>query len=192
MEYSIDINLLPAKKRKKRRLSKENKRIISIGIFIGVILLAIYGGMYFQISSKTRHLSNLNNQIASLKHFEDALNNRSALGDKLGYYETTIEKLANSQITWNNLVQEIAESLPKETVIANLIVDRDKNLVTISGHTTDLQKLAWTVNSLMSNQNFSQVKVNSYTLPLGSKTSTSTGPQYATFTISFQWKEIKK
>jgi len=189
MEYSIDINLLPGKHKRRKKLSRESKQIISIGVIIFVLLMAVYGGMWYQAYTKTNHLNELNAKINSLSKVEDALNKRTSLGDSLDYYETTIEKLAKSQIAWNSLVSEIAQALPKDAVVESLTADTSKKIVTITGHVPTLQKLAWTVNSLKADENFSNVNVDNYTLPLGSKTQqSSTQIKYATFTISFQWK----
>jgi hypothetical protein len=193
MEYSIDINLLPGKRRRRKQLSKENKQIISIGIIVLVLLFVVYCGMWFQVFNKTNHLNELNTKIDSLKIVEDTLNKRSSLGDSLYYYETTIKQLAKSQITWNNLISEIAQALPKAAVLNNFTADTDKKIITISGHVPDLQRLAWTVNSLMADQNFSNVSVDSYSLPFGSTNQTANATtKYATFTISFQWKGMEK
>jgi Tfp pilus assembly protein PilN len=186
----VDINLLPGKKRK--RLSKENRQIITIGIILLLTIALFYGGLQYQIYNKNAHLQDVNNQIASLKNIEDTLNQRNQLGATVFSYENTIEKLVKSQITWNDLIVQLGNTMPKETFIETITADRAKNLITLSGHTTDLQKLAWTVNSIKSNENFSNVQVESYTIPLG-VTVTKTGePEYAMFVISFQWKEIKK
>ena len=186
----VDINLLPGKKRK--RMSKENRQIITIGVILFLIIALFYAGLKYQVYTKNAHLEDVNNQIASLKTIEDTLNNRNQLGAEVYSYENTIEKLANSQITWNNIINQIASCIPKETFIESISTDRTKNLITISGHTTDLQKLAWTVNSIKSDENFSNVQVENYTIPLGVSTNKQGEPEYATFVISFQWKEIKK
>ncbi|MGC9125621.1 MAG: PilN domain-containing protein [Caldisericaceae bacterium] len=193
MEYSIDINLLPGKHKRRKRLSKETKQVISIGVIIFVLLMVVYGGMWYQVFTKTNYLADLNNKIDSLKKVEDALNKRSSLGDTLNYYETTIENLAKSQIDWNSLVSEIGQALPKDAVVETLTADTGKKTVTISGHVPTLQKLAWTVNSLIADENFSNISVDNYTLPLGSQTQQAANKiNYATFTISLQWKGMGK
>lgn len=188
MENIIDINLLPHRKRRKR-LSKENRRIITIGIVFLLLIILLYSGLRFQLYKRTTYLNDLNTQIAQLKNVENLLNKRQQLGDELYYYETTIEKLVNSQIIWNNLINELGDILPKNTILESLSVDRTKNIITISGHTLDVQKLAWTLNSLKSY--FDNVVLTNYSIPF-EKEKTATGPQYVTFTFSFQWKEIKK
>jgi Tfp pilus assembly protein PilN len=190
MEQIIEINLLPGKKRRKQ-LSRENRQIITIGIVFLIILALLYAGLRVQLYQRTSYLNDLNNQIDQLKNVENLLNKRQTLGDELFYYETTIEKLVNSQINWNNLIDELSTSLPKDTVIESLSSDRTKNSIKITGHTLDLQKLAWTFNSLKVNGNFENVVVESYNIPF-EKEKTQTAPQYVTFTITFAWKEIKK
>ncbi len=186
----VDINLLPGKKRK--RMSKENRQVITIGIILLLIVALFYGGLKYQLYTKNTHLEDVNNQIAALKSVEDTLNLRNQLGASVFSYESTIERLAISQITWNNLIAQLGSAIPKETFIESIMADRTKNLITISGHTTDLQKLAWTANSIKSNENFKDVQVVNYTIPLGVSKNITGEPEYATFVISFQWKEIKK
>jgi Tfp pilus assembly protein PilN len=186
----VDINLLPGKR--KKRVSKENRQIITIGILLFLIVALFYGGLKYQIYTKNAHLEDVNLQIASLKNIEDTLNRRNQLGTKVYSYESSFEKLTNSQITWNNIINQIGNTIPKEAFIDTISTDRAKNLITISGHTIDLQKLAWTVNSIKSNENFSNVQVVNYTIPLGVSKTKQGEPEYATFEISFQWKEIKK
>jgi hypothetical protein len=134
--YDIEINLLPHKKRIKRSIDRETRTIINIGIALLLILAIIYAGLYYEVYNKNQYLSDLNTRIASLKKVEDTLNLRNKLGDDVFYYETTIEKLVNTQIDFNNLLLDIASSIPKETVIENLNVDQDKKIVQIIGHTT--------------------------------------------------------
>jgi Tfp pilus assembly protein PilN len=186
----VDINLLPGKK--KKRMSKENRQIITIGIILLLILALFYGGLKYQIYTRNAHLQDVNNQIASLKKVEDTLNLRNQLGSTLFSYETTIKQLSESQITWNNLINQVGATIPKETYIDTISADRTKDLITLTGHTTDLQRLAWTVNAIEANTEFSNIQVVSYTIPLGLTTTTKTGPEYANFVVSFQWKEIKK
>jgi hypothetical protein len=187
--YDIEINLLPHKKRIKRSIDRETRTIINIGIALLLILAIIYAGLYYEVYNKNRYLSDLNTRIASLKKVEDTLNLRNKLGDDVFYYETTIEKLVNTQIDFNNLLLDIASSIPKETVIENLNVDRDKKIVQIIGHTTDLQHLAWTVNGLSQNPNISNLIVDQYNVPY---VKVPNSPNYTTFTVSFQWKGMGK
>jgi hypothetical protein len=187
--YDIEINLLPHKKRIKRSIDRETRTIINIGIALLLILAIIYAGLYYEVYNKNQYLSDLNTRIASLKKVEDTLNLRNKLGDDVFYYETTIEKLVNTQIDFNNLLLDIASSIPKETVIENLNVDRDKKIVQIVGHTTDLQHLAWTVNGLSQNPNISNLIVDQYNVPY---VKVPNSPNYTTFTISFQWKGMGK
>lgn len=187
--YDIEINLLPHKKRIKRSIDRETRTIINIGIALLLILAIIYAGLYYEVYNKNQYLSDLNTRIASLKKVEDTLNLRNKLGDDVFYYETTIEKLVNTQIDFNNLLLDIASSIPKETVIENLNVDRDKKIVQIIGHTTDLQHLAWTVNGLSQNPNISNLIVDQYNVPY---VKVPNSPNYTTFTVSFQWKGMGK
>lgn len=187
--YDIEINLLPHKKRIKRSIDRETRTIINIGIALLLILAIIYAGLYYEVYNKNQYLSDLNTRIASLKKVEDTLNLRNKLGDDVFYYETTIEKLVNTQIDFNNLLLDIASSIPKETVIENLNVDRDKKIVQIVGHTIDLQHLAWTVNGLSQNPNISNLTVDQYNVPY---VKVPNSPNYTTFTISFQWKGMGK
>lgn len=188
MENIIDINLLPQKK-KRKHLSKVNRQIITIGIIFLILIALIYGGLRFQLYNRENYLTDLKDQIAKLKDVEELLNKRQQLGDELYYYETTIEKYIKSQVAWNNLINELADCLPKETVIDTFSVDREKNLATITGRTLDVQKLAWTFNSLKSH--FDNVVLTNYSIPF-EKEKTKTGEQFVTFTFTFQWKEIKK
>ena len=187
--YDIEINLLPHKKRIKRSIDRETRTIINIGIALLLILAIIYAGLYYEVYNKNQYLSDLNTRIASLKKVEDTLNLRNKLGDDVFYYETTIEKLVNTQIDFNNLLLDIASSIPKETVIENLNVDQDKKIVQIIGHTTDLQHLAWTVNGLSQNPNISNLIVDQYNVPY---VKVPNSPNYTTFTVSFQWKGMGK
>ncbi|NCQ53615.1 MAG: hypothetical protein GW803_06095, partial [Caldiserica bacterium] len=91
----VDINLLPVKKRK--RMSKENRQIITIGIILLLIVALFYGGLKYQLYTKNTHLEDVNNQIAALKSIEDTLNLRNQLGASVFSYESTIERLAISQ-----------------------------------------------------------------------------------------------
>lgn len=187
--YEIDINLLPHKKKIKRKLDKETRTILNIGIALLLLMAIIYAGLYYQIYTKNSYLNDLNTRIASLKKVEDTLNLRNKLGDDVFYYETTIEKLVQSQVDYNNLLIDIASSIPKETVIESLNVDTEKKVVQIFGHTTDLQHLAWTVNGLSQNPNISNLTVDQYSIPYVKQPNS---PNYATFTISFQWKGLGK
>ncbi|MGC9099680.1 MAG: hypothetical protein ACP5HC_00200 [Caldisericum sp.] len=187
--YEIDINLLPRRKKIRRAIDKETRTIINVGIAFLIILAIIYAGLYYQIYTKNQYLNDLNTRIASLKKVEDTLNLRNKLGDDIFYYETTIEKLVKSQIDFNNLLLDIATSIPKETVIENLNVDTDKKLIQITGHTTDLQHLAWTANGLSQNPNIFNLTVDQYNVPY---VKIPNSPNYTTFTISFQWKGMGK
>jgi len=187
--YEIEINLLPHRKKIKRTLDRETKTILNIGITLLLILVIIYLGLFYQIYTKNNYLNDLNTRIASLKKVEDTLNLRNKLGDDVFYYESTIEKLVNSQIDVNSLIVDVATSIPKETVIESLSMDKDKNLVTIMGHTTDIQHLAWTVNGLAMNQNISKISVDNYNVPY---VKVPNSPNYVTFTISFEWKGMGK
>jgi|UniRef100_A0A7C4TVQ5 hypothetical protein len=187
--YEIDINLLPHKKKFRRTLDRETRLIISMGIVLLLLMFIIYAGLYYQIYKKNSYLNDLNARIASLKKVEDTLNLRNKLGEDVFYYETTIEKLVNAQVDYNNLLVDIATSIPKETVIEHCDVDTDKKTVQISGHTSDLQHLAWTVNGLSGNPNISNLTVVQYNIPYVKAPNV---PNYATFTISFQWKGLGK
>lgn len=187
--YEIDINLLPHKRKIRRTLDKQTRLILNIGIALVIIMAVIYAGLTYQIYTKNKYLNDLNVRIASLKSVEDTLNLRNKLGDDVFYYESTIEKLVNSQVDYNALLSDIAISLPKETVVETLNVDTTKSIVQITGHTTDLQRLAWTVNSLSANPNFSAVNVDNYNIPFQP---VQNAPNYATFTISFNWKGLGK
>ena len=187
--YEIDINLLPHKRKIRRTLDKQTRLILNIGIALVIIMAVIYAGLTYQIYTKNKYLDDLKVRISSLKSVEDTLNLRNKLGDDVFYYESTIEKLVNSQIDYNALLSDIAISLPKETVIETLNVDTTKSIVQITGHTTDLQRLAWTVNSLSANPNFSAVNVDNYNIPFQP---VQNAPNYATFTISFNWKGLGK
>ncbi|MBP8612751.1 MAG: hypothetical protein KBI30_01965 [Candidatus Atribacteria bacterium] len=187
--YEIDINLLPHKRRIRRTLDKQTRLILNIGIALVIIMAVIYAGLSYQIYTKNQYLNDLNVRISSLKSVEDTLNLRNKLGDDVFYYESTIEKLVNSQVDCNALISDIAISLPKETVVETLNVDTTKSTVQITGHTTDLQRLAWTVNALSANPNFSAVTVDNYNIPFQP---VQNAPNYATFTISFNWKGLEK
>jgi len=187
--YDIEINLLPHKKKIKRTLDKETRTIINIGIVLLLILAIIYAGLYYESYNKNQYLSDLNTRIASLKKVEDTLNLRNKLGDDVFYYETTIEKLVNSQTDFNNLILDIASSIPKETVIENINVDKEKKVIKITGHTADLQRLAWTANGLSQNPNITNLTVDQYNVPY---VKAPNSPNYTTFTISFQWKGMGK
>ena len=187
--YEIDINLLPHKRRIRRTLDKQTRLILNIGIALVIIMAVIYAGLSYQIYTKNQYLNDLNVRISSLKSVEDTLNLRNKLGDDVFYYESTIEKLVNSQVDCNALISDIAISLPKETVVETLNVDTTKSTVQITGHTTDLQRLAWTVNALSANHNFSAVTVDNYNIPFQP---VQNAPNYATFTISFNWKGLEK
>lgn len=188
MENIIDINLLPHRKRRKQ-LSKENRRIITIGVVFLIVMGLLYGGLRFQLYKRTSYLEDLNTQIAQLKSVENLLNKRQTLGDELYYYESTIENLVNSQIVWNKLIDDLEEVLPKVAVLDSLAVDKEKKIVTISGRTTDVQKLSWTFSSLKTK--FDKVVLTKYTIPF-EKPKTPQTPQYVTFTFTFQWKEMGK
>lgn len=187
--YEIDINLLPHKRKIRRTLDKQTRLILNIGIALVIIMAVIYAGLTYQIYTKNKYLDDLKVRISSLKSVEDTLNLRNKLGDDVFYYESTIEKLVNSQVDYNALLSDIAISLPKETVVETLNVDTTKSIVQITGHTTDLQRLAWTVNSLSANTNFSAVTVDNYNIPFQP---VQNAPNYATFTISFNWKGLGK
>jgi len=160
-----------------------------MSIVLFLILLIIYAGLSYQLYTKNNYLNDLNTRIASLKKVEDTLNLRNKLGDDVFYYETTIENLINSQIDVNSLILDLAISIPKETVIESLNMDADKKIVQIMGHTTDLQHLAWTVNGLTMNPNISNINVDNYNVPY---VKIPNSPNYVTFTLSFEWKGIKK
>jgi Tfp pilus assembly protein PilN len=191
MHETININLLPGAKKRRKQLSRENKQIITIGLIVLIALVLFYGGLRYEVFQRNRYLESLKSQIASLNNVEKTLTERNQLGDKVYLLETTIEKLVNSQITWNNLITQIGDTLPKDAYIDSIDVDREKNQVTLTGHTTDLQRLAWTVNSLKSNAKFQNLQVEHYTIPLGLVTPKGE-PEYATFSLMFQWGEIKQ
>lgn len=187
--YEIDINLLPHKRKIKRPLDRETQTIIKIGVTFLVALFVIYAGIYYQVYTKTNYLNELNIRIASLKKVEDTLNLRNKLGDSVFYYETTIEKLVNTQIDVNNLLNDIAISIPKETVIENVNLDSVENIVKITGHTKDLQHLAWTTRGLSMNPNLSDITVDNYNVPYVQAPNKA---NYVTFSISFKWKGMGK
>ena len=187
----IDINLLPGRKRK-RHLRKEDKQIIFVGVSILFLLMAMYGGVWYVKKQKTNLLNRLDNQIAALKSVQDLLNKRSALDSKLLYYETNIKNYTLKQTDWNELIKQIAISLPKETTLSSISADKKTMVITIEGKTKNVQTLAWTVYSLQNNKNFSNVTVSNYSVPYGKKLANIQGPQYTTFTITFKWKGMKK
>ena len=187
---TIDINLLPGRKRKKR-LTKEDKQIIFIGVSIFFLLFAMYGGLWYERNKKSNELENLNTQINALKSVQKVLDIRSSLGSTVLYYETSIKNFTLKQIDWNELIKELAESLPKETKINQFSADKTNLTITISGSTKNLQTLAWTMYALKNNKNFSNVTLKNYSVPYGEK-STGNKPLFTTFTINFQWKGMKK
>ena len=190
MNGIIDINLLP-EKRKKRKVSKEEKQAIIIGFVIGALLVGVYLRNISLETHKKNKLNELNTQITALKSVQDLLNKRNAIGNELFYYETTITSLTKKQTDWNSLIDEIAKSMPKEAVLQSINVNRKTGLVEITGYAPTFQKLAWTFNAISANENFVNVKLESYSIPLEKKT-TQNKPNNATFTISFQWKGMKK
>ncbi len=187
---TININLLPGRKHKKK-LSKEDKQVIFIGFSIFFLLFAMYAGVLYTKSKKTRELDNLNTQINALTSVQKVLDLRNALGSKVFYYEASIKNFTLKQTDWNNLVDIIAQSLPKETKINQLSIDKGTMLITISGVTKNLQTLAWTVYAIENNKDLSNVILKSYNVPYGG-TTRSQGPTYTTFTITFKWKGMKK
>jgi len=188
----IDINLLPGRKRKKH-LRKEDKQIIFIGFSIFFLLVAMYGGVLYVKKQKTDLLSQLNNQINALKRVQDLLNERSALNSKLLYYETNIKNYTLKQTDWNELIKQIAISLPKETVLSSISADKKAMVITLKGRTKNVQTLAWTLYSLQQNKNFSNVTITNYSVPYGKKiTNNVKGSEYTTFTITLKWKGMKK
>jgi Tfp pilus assembly protein PilN len=186
----IDINLLPGRKRKKH-LRKEDKQIIFIGVSIFFLLIAMYGGVWYVKKQKTDKLSQLNNQVNALKSVQELLNTRSTLNDQLLYYQNTIKNYTLKQSDWNDLINQIALSLPKETKLSSIEADKKSMTVTITGETKNVQTLAWTVYGLSNNKNFSNIVVSSYNVPYQKALNTK-GPQNTTFTITFKWKGMKK
>lgn len=187
----IDINLLPGRKRR-RHLRKEDKQIIFVGISIFFLLVAMYGGVWYVKKQKTDLLNQLNSQIAALKSVQDLLNKRSALDSKLLYYETNIKNYTLKQTDWNELIKQIAISLPKETTLSSISADKKTMIITLVGETKNVQTLAWTVYSLQNNKDFSDVTVSNYSVPYGKKAASSQGSQYTTFTITLKWKGMKR
>ncbi len=188
---TIDINLLPGRKRK-RRLSKEEKQIIFVGVSVFFLLFAMYGGVWFIKNEKMQKLNDLNNQIGALVSVQKVLDERNALGAKVFYYESTIKKYTLKQNDWNMLIKEIASSLPKETTIKQITADRGSQSVTITGSTKNLQTLAWTMYGLKNNKNFSNVTLKNYIVPYGGKVNTQKGPALTSFTITFKWKGMRR
>ena len=187
----IDINLLPGRKRKKH-LRKEDKQIIFIGFSIFFLLMAMYGGVWYIKKQKTDLLNRLNNQIAALKSVQDLLNKRSALDSKLLYYETNIKNYTLKQTDWNELIKQLAISLPKETTLSSISADKKTMTITLEGKTKNVQTLAWTVYALQNNKNFSNVTVASYSVPYAKKAANNKGLQYTAFTITLKWKGMKR
>ncbi len=187
---TIDINLLPGRKRKKK-LSREDKQIIFIGFSVFFLIFGMYAGVLYTKSQKTSELDNLNTRINALASVQKVLNLRSALGSKTFYYETSIKNFSLKQSDWNKLVEEIGRSLPKETKINQLSADKGSMLITISGTTKNLQTLAWTMYALNGNQDFSTVTLKDYKVPYGGSAHNQ-GSQYTTFTITLKWKGMKK
>ncbi len=190
MDEIIDINLLPGRK-KKRRISKQEKQAIIVGFVIGALLVGVYLRNISLEVQKKNQLYKLNTQINALKSVQNLLNKRNAIGNELFYYETTITSLTKKQTVWNDLIDEIAKSMPKEAVLKSIDVNRKTGLVRITGYTPTFQKLAWTFNALSSNKDFANIKLENYSIPLEKK-STQGKSNNATFTISFQWKGMKK
>ncbi len=188
---TIDINLLPGRKRKKR-LSKEDKQIITIGLLVFFFLIAMYGGVLYIKQQKEVKLNELNTRINSLRSVQDILNKRNALGDKLLYYENSIKNYTLKQTDWNALISKIASVLPKETTLNQIMADKKSMQITISGKTKDLQTLAWTVYAFQNEKDFSSVILQSYDVPYGGKAQQGQKNPKTTFTITFKWKGMKK
>ncbi len=187
---TIDINLLPGRK-KKKRISKEDKQIIFVAVLVLFLLLAMYGGVLFIKFQKQARLNELNVRIGSLKSVQKILDIRNSLSDKLLYYENSIKNYTLKQSDWNALVSEIAKVLPKETVLYQINADKKTMLITISGETKNLQTLAWTVYAIRNDGEFSNVTLQNYEVPYG-KPLPGQKNQNTTFTITFKWKGMKK
>ncbi len=187
---TIDINLLPGRK-KRKRISKEDRQIISIAILVLFLLIAMYAGVLFIKYQKEAKLNELNVRIGALKSVQNVLNIRNSLSDKLLYYENTIKNYTLKQSDWNALVDEIAKVLPKETVLYQINADKKTMLITINGETKNLQTLAWTVYALRNDGMFSNVILQDYNVPYG-KALAAQKNRNTTFTITFKWKGMKK
>ncbi len=186
---TIDINLLPGRK-KKKKISKEDRQIISIAILVLFLLLAMYGGVLYIKYQKESRLNELTIRINALKSVQDVLNMRNSLGEKLFYYENSIKNYTLKQSDWNALIDDIAKVLPKETVLNQISADKKSMLITISGETKNLQTLAWTVYALQNSKAFSDVVLQDYEVPY--KPLPGQKNQNTTFTIIFKWKGMKK
>ena len=191
MMKTIDINLLPGRKRKKV-LSKQDKQIIFIGISTFFLLAAMYGGIWYTRTGKENKLSNLTAQVNSLSRVQKVLDTRAGLGNKVLYYETSIKNFTLKQTDWNKLIDEVAASLPTETKVNQIDADKTSLTITISGKTKNLQTLAWTMYSFSNNKDFSNITLKSYNVPYGEKNRVGTKSSPTTFTITFKWKGMKK
>ncbi len=188
---TIDINLLPGRKRKKV-LSKQDKQIIFIGVSTFFLLAAMYGGVWYTRTGKENKLENLTAQVNSLKSVQKVLDIRASLGSKVLYYEASIKNFTLKQTDWNKLIGEVAASLPTESKINQINADKTSLIIMITGETKNLQTLAWTMYSISNNKDFSNVTLKSYSVPYGGKSNVGTKPSLTTFTITFKWKGMKK
>lgn len=193
MNEIVDINLLPSKARRKR-LSREGKQILFIGIAVVLLLVGVYANNVYTQMQKTNHLNDVNAQIGALKNAQNILDERAALSSDLLYYETAIPSLTGKQAVWNDLLDELALFMPKDAVLNSIEFDRKTNLVTITGHAVDFQKLAWTFNALSKNENFMQLTLEDYTIPFPKESDIAKDEEkaYPAFTISFRWKGMMK
>ncbi len=188
---TIDINLLPGRK-KRKKISKEDRQIISIAILVTLLLFAMYGGILYIKHQKEVKLEELNTRINALKSVQNVLDIRSSLGSKLLYYENSIKNYTLKQSDWNALIDDVAEVLPKDTRISQIDADKKTMLVTVTGETKNLQTLAWTVYAFKNSDKFSNVTVKNYTVPYGKDASQGNKNQSTTFTITFKWKGMKR
>jgi len=193
MNEIVDINLLPSKARRKR-LSREGKQILFIGITVVLLLVGIYASNVYTKIQRTNYLDSVNAQIDALKNVQKILDERAALSGDLLYYETTIPSLTGQQAVWNDLIDELALFMPKDAVLDSIEFDRKTNLVKITGYALDFQKLAWTFNALSQNENFMQLTLEDYSIPFPKESELAKDKEkgYPTFTISFQWKGMMK
>lgn len=130
-------------------LRKRRRRVVGIAILTGVVISAIWGGLFVFQQQLVQEKRTLDTRLASV---EAEITRLGDQGKRVTLFEdrlTAVDGLLTSHMTWDPFLKDLERLLPAPAVINNLKVTVEGSAIELSGTSPDLDVVAQTLASLV-------------------------------------------
>jgi cell division protein FtsL len=184
----ITINLVPkARRRRQTQLGREDKTLIFVAAAVIVVLALSYGYARFLVYKTTANLADLNAQIASLDSEQKLLDLNRSLAQRSLAMETNIATAVTAQINTNQILDDLANDLPKACILTQTDMTVLPGTVKVAVSSAQFVYLVRFFNALSADAKFKNVHIDGYQIPYSTGV-VQQGPQaQATMNLSLTW-----